>query len=99
MAGSSLFALIDDIATLLDDVRALGHPAPADRRRGLPVLRRRREDRPPLAAPRRVGGHIFVANIPPLHHAVDALVQPLQGMAGALVLAVVEGFRRRRGAA
>ena len=59
-----------------------------------------------------VGGHIFVANLPPLHHAVEALVQPLQGMAGlaatvvegligvvagALVLAVVEGFRRLRG--
>lgn len=58
-----------------------------------------------------VGGHIFVANIAPLHHAVQDLVAPLGGLAahaatlvealagmlaGALVLLAVEGVRRVR---
>jgi len=58
-----------------------------------------------------VGGHIFVANIAPLHHAVKDLVAPLGGLAahaatlvealagmlaGALVLLAVEGVRRVR---
>ncbi len=58
-----------------------------------------------------VGGHIFVANIAPLHHAVQDLVAPLGGLAahaatlvealagmlaGALVLLAVEGVRRLR---
>ena len=58
-----------------------------------------------------VGGHIFVANIAPLHHAVQALVAPLGGaaphaatlleavagmLAGTVVLLAVEGVRRLR---
>lgn len=58
-----------------------------------------------------VGGHIFVANIAPLHHAVQGLVAPLGGaashaatlvealagmLAGTLVLLAVEGVRRLR---
>lgn len=63
-----------------------------------------------VAAMFLVGGHIFVANLPPLHHALERLLHPLGGasgptgalaeavvgmVAGALVLAVVEGLRRR----
>ena len=59
-----------------------------------------------------VGGHIFVANIAPLHHAVAGLLQPLgsfSGIAtsivdgligvvvGAVVLAGIEGFKKLRG--
>lgn len=58
-----------------------------------------------------VGGHIFVANIAPLHHAVTGFVAPLGAWsgvasslvdaligvaAGALVLAAVEGFKAMR---
>ena len=58
-----------------------------------------------------VGGHIFVANIAPLHHAVAAMLAPLAAyggvatslvdgligvLVGALVLAAVEGVRRLR---
>jgi predicted DNA repair protein MutK len=58
-----------------------------------------------------VGGHIFVANIAPLHHAVTDAVAPLGGWAGAatsladgligvvvgaVVLLAVEGVRRLR---
>jgi predicted DNA repair protein MutK len=59
-----------------------------------------------------VGGHIFVANIAPIHHAVQAWVAPLGGWAGlatsgadgligvlvgALALLAVEGFRKLKG--
>ena len=59
-----------------------------------------------------VGGHIFVANIEPIHHAVAELTEPLGGMAGVgstlvdaligvlvgiVVLAAVEGFKKLRG--
>ena len=58
-----------------------------------------------------VGGHIFVANIEPIHHAVAELTKPLGGMAGLgstivdaligvlvgiVVLAAVEGFKKLR---
>lgn len=64
-----------------------------------------------IAAMFLVGGHIFVANLPPLHRAVERLLEPLGGASGlggalaeaavgmavgALVLAVVEALRRRR---
>ena len=58
-----------------------------------------------------VGGHIFVANIPVLHHAVEAWTQGLGAAAGVIasllealigavaglvVLLAVEGFKKLR---
>lgn len=104
MAATSLFVLLDDIASVLDDVATMTKVATkktagvlgddlALNAQQVAGLRAERELPVVWAvAMFLVGGGILSQGLPPVHHAIEAATADMVGVAGALLPSALDGL-------